>query len=344
MQMATARDLAKQLGVSVSAVSIALNGKPGISEETRQRILAAADEMGYRKRAWNGRKTPVLELLVYLDKDGVELFNANPFFSRVIEGITGRCQELGYSLQIAYMREEELDGSSVRGFVPTECSGLLLLASSMPERCARAFLQLPVPVVFIDNAFRRLKANCVSIDNEFAIFSMVDHLIALGHRRIGYIGYVSPIANFQDRENAFCAAMEAHGLSCGDLLILQNCTGAAAVEETKQALCGISAMPTAFVCANDWIAASYIRALTELGLRVPENVSVTGFDNIPLSEMIAPGITTVDIPKASIGVLAVNRLAELMGGSCRSVRLQVLADIVARGSVAACGKNEAGKE
>lgn len=336
--MATAKDIAQKLGISVSTVSIALNNRPGISEETRKRIQETAEELGYKKRAWNGRKMPAIQLLIYLDQYNVDIFVENPFFSRVIEGISNRCQELEYSLQIAYLRASDV--ASPAAVISPDCSGLLVLASSMPDEYVQSILSTSTPVVFIDNPLRRFYTNSVSIDNEFAIERVVDYLVGLGHRDIGFVNVFLSIANMHLRQKGFLHAVQEHFpdqvAEAAPVIALNNATGAAAVAEMKDALRSLPSMPTAFVCANDWGAATCIYALEALGYHVPQDVSVTGFDNIPLSEMIHPGITTVDIPKASIGTLAVNRLAELMQENCRAVHIQVLSNLVPRGSTAPC--------
>lgn len=337
--MATAKDIAEKLGVSLSAVSIALNGKPGISDDTRKKILDAAQEMGYRKRPWNERTPGVIQLLVFLGHPNhSKIFDANPFFARVIEGMSKRCQELGYSMQIAYVNETDLDAKNIGSFIVQSSVGVLVLASSMPESKVNMLHQLPLPVVVVDNDYPKCKVDSVSIDNYYAISAIMEHLISLGHANLCFAGLFDTIPNTAVRANAFLSIVREHpelAVSLNNpIIISHNMQGSLAADELRAAIEKLETMPTAFVCSNDWVASACIYALNALGYKVPQDVSVTGFDNIPLSEMMTPSITTVDIPKARIGILAVNRLAEMVGGSNATVKSFVLSDLVVRESTA----------
>ncbi len=338
--MATAKDIADKLGISAAAVSMALNNKPGIGKKTRTLILETASEMGYRKRVRSESKDSVLQMLVYVNTAETSLYHSNPFFAQITEGISSRAQELGYSLHISYVYENELEcgAANLASMVGQNCSGLLVLASYMHESHAELLRQLLLPTVIIDNAFHNEKFNTISIDNYFAISSLIRYLISLGHQDFCFVGNASYMTNMAEREQAFLAVLRDHPeISC---TLAGSATASAAaffsdpVRALQKEIGEMENMPTAFVCVNDWVASVCIRALTLLGYQVPQDVSVSGFDNIPLGEMTSPSITTIDIPKMKIGVLAVNRLVELISGDSEAVKIQVLSDIIVRESTA----------
>ncbi len=332
--MVNAKDIAEALGVSRSAVSIALNGKPGVSEQTRRMILRKAEEMGYVHHARGAGSGGILQMLVYADY----LFTSiddNSFLDQVTEGICTKAGMLGYELRVTYLTSDDLS-SGIRSLQPGNCAGILLLASNAAS-VDRMFLDIgDIPIVLLDNPSLHLNLSSVNIANAQGIYLAVEHLFSLGHRNIAYLAPRSSSANFAERYNSFINSVSIHpemAGSFGQIYLVEKGNYAEFIYGLLHALREEDQMPTAFVCATDWYAYACVNALRSLGLRVPEDVSVVGFDDIPLASMSSPPITSVKVPKQNLGASAVRLLDRMISqGREERLRISVLTELVERGS------------
>ena len=171
----------------------------------------------------------------------------------------------------------------------------------------------------MDNALERLPFSTVTMDNAGAVFEAVEYLRSLGHRKIGFLYNSIPSSNDNARRDAFEAAMHQPGLSYSDDLICRVFpTMDGARKSFGEALDRGIALPTAFLANNDSIALGAMRAMQERGIRVPQDISMIGFDGLPFSAMSEPTLTTVDVPCADIGRWAVNIIHQQMRGRIRT--------------------------
>lgn len=306
----TAKALAKELGVSPAAVSIALNGRNGISEKKRQMILDAAESMGLRRDNRKSPASPVIHLVLF-KKHGM-VYGDTPFFSALLEGVSAQVSESGCRLQVSYFYAAQDYKEQLRGITSSDCAGILLLATEMGCGDLRYFEALEIPVVILDSFFEEAPFDSVVINNEQGAFQAVRYLLDCGHRRLGYIRSSVDINNFYERHIGCLKGTKDfvdQGLCTLDTIFASS-TQDTAYRDMNQYLESHSDLPTAFFADNDIIACGCMRALQEHGYRIPEDISIIGFDDAPLAYVGFPALTTVNVPKEYLGKFAVQKLLE----------------------------------
>ncbi len=330
------KDVAEMLKVSTATVSLVLNNKPGVSEETRQRVLKLVQEMGYDTNILSKpalKNSRSIRFIVY--KKHGNVVSDTPFFSSLIEGIEQESRKEGYNLLISYMNENENKMEVLRMIQENLLEGLIILATEMTEEDVLPFTQLGVPVILLDNCFESQKLDTVVIDNLQGAYEAVIHLINAGHKRIGYLRSSIRINNFEVREKGLLRALERYGIKAeGKYAISLQPTLEGAYADMLHALKSNCSLPSAFFADNDIIAFGAIKALRELGLKIPEDVSIIGFDDMPFCEIIEPSLTTIKVYSQRMGMLAVKRLLEKIEGDApESLRLEAGTLLVVRKSV-----------
>lgn len=325
--MITQRDIARSLGVSVSAVSLALSGRPGVSDELRGQVAERATELGYRPNAsavaLRTRRSRVLGLLIRN--------LSNPFFLDLVDGFDRTCASLGYQVMIGSSRYEEgrerelLDAFRDRGV-----DGLAV-APIGTGRHARAWRDLTGRPLVLLNASTDgdPQAMAVRPDNVAAVDLAVRHLVELGHRRIAMV--VAPRDKTPDAERWQRFEVLAARLDRVAVRVETELSLAAACAAVGRALDAVE-RPTAFVTNSDYLALAVYQAAAARGLRVPDDVSVVGHDDLPTSALLAPALTTVRVDRHDIGERAASMLVDTLAGRaparreiCVAVELRVRA-------------------
>ncbi|MBP1965415.1 LacI family DNA-binding transcriptional regulator [Paenibacillus aceris] len=313
-------DIAKLAGVSKSAVSLALNGKTGISSETRDRVLEIARESGYspKPRATSAESSVrSLSFLVFTNSGIVlEAYYQQPFFRELIHYIEDRCRSKGYSLLFSSVDMEHFEREIRTLAEDHQSDGIILLGNNLsPEEILDISNRLGPHLVVLDNCFDKLPVHFVSINNFMGAYQAGTHLCGIGHKEIGYIASNVRIQNFEERKVGFYEALQEQGLEIHpDHIFAVAPTMLSSQEDLKGQLKAYMEtgrqLPTAIFCECDYIAISAMKTLTELGIRVPEQVSVIGFDNISESRIISPELTTIHVEKKRMAQLAVDLLIE----------------------------------
>ncbi len=334
----TARDVAKKAGVSPAAASLVFRGKPGVGDETRERVLAVAREMGFEYSAPSEvRRTSTLQLIIY--KKHGKVVSETPFFEQLTKGVSDETYRLGYHrLSISYFYAAEHPSEQLKSLRSTKCAGIVLLATEMRATDVAQFERLGVPVVLLDGWFPSKRNDSVVIDNQRGAWQATQYLISQGHRDVGYLNSNVDIRNFLERRDGYLSAMASLGRKDFDpakAIVRVGTTIESAFDDMSAYLATGPDLPTAFFADNDIIAAGCMRALAKAGIRVPEDVSIVGFDDMPICQLVYPSLTTMAVPKASMGALAVQRLVALIKGETtgESVRICVLPELVSRESV-----------
>ncbi len=302
----SSKELASLLGVSPSAVSIALNGRDGISEKKRAMILQAAEAHGLRHAPHKNAKSAFLNLVIY--KRHGQVYGDTPFFSAVIEGISQKAAETGYHLQITYFYANQDVQEQLRTLSLSDCAGILLLATEMTGADILPFRTLTKPLVVLDSYFEDAPFDSVLINNQQGAFLAAKYLIDAGHTELGYLHSNVEINNFTERSDGFLKAVRGAETPCNYRVIRVGSTQESAYRDMVQYLHSSPSLPTAFFADNDIIAISCMRALKEHGCRIPDDVSIVGFDNLPMSYVTSPKLTTVDVPKEIMGRMATSAL------------------------------------
>jgi len=324
----TVKEIAAAANVSVATVSRALQRPEIVSETTRQHIHEVVKRLGYTPNALaRNLRTARTRLIVALLPD-----IANPFFSEVIRGIEQVAHESGYSVLLG-----ETQGSLVREqayadmVAARQADGIITMSPRVPAIPVQGRL----PVVNACEYVKDAQISSVYVDNVTAAGVAVDYLVMLGHRDIAFVGGppTSPIC--VDREQGYRLALQRAELSFDAGLSVAGDFSIEAGERAIELLLAQRRRFSAVFCANDEMAIGAMRALGAHGLRVPEDVSVVGFDDIRFARYTTPALTTVAQPKNALGREAMAMLIELLNDAGVPPRKRVLsADLVVRGSTA----------
>lgn len=312
MSAVTAKEIAAQLKLSPSAVSLALNGRPGVSESTRALVLETAMRLGYSRPDAAGA-SPAKGSICFVRYAGkiTRIAEHTSFASFVLQGVEARATELGYSTQVRYLNAGELYDAQALEFIRS-ADGVIFLGTDVTQA------QLPelehlfealgnTPVVVADSAELSSRADCVINDCFGGASSAAQLLIRTGHRRIGYVRAKQRIRNFDERERGVRAALAQADLSLSAVIEV-DISSEGAFQDFDAWLREAPALPDGLFAENDILAAAVIRSLKKHGYRVPDDVSVIGFDDIPMCEMLDPPLTTVHAFKEELGSVAVDHL------------------------------------
>ncbi|WP_248927044.1 substrate-binding domain-containing protein [Paenibacillus hamazuiensis] len=313
-------DVARLAGVSKSSVSLAISGKPGISQETRLKILEIVKESGYLPRgSVKPEKTygisHTLRFVACVNSGIVlEQYSSQPFFMELIHDIEEQCRVRGYSLFFSSVPMDRFEHAISALEAEHESNGMILLGTNLTREQISHVAQKQPNLVVLDTCFETLNVNFIVMNNVMGAYQAGRHLLDGGHRRIGYVQSHSRMYNFDCRKKGFMQALAEDGLSVGDRHIFSvSPVTIASQEEFKRSIAGLTGpLPTALFCECDYIAISVIKSLAELGIRVPEDISVIGFDNIQESMIVTPELTTVHVEKAKIAELAVSNLLAMI--------------------------------
>jgi DNA-binding LacI/PurR family transcriptional regulator len=300
-------DVAARAEVSRALVSLVMRNSTKVSEQRRTAVLKAAEELGYEPhvmaRSLASRTSTVLAVMVS------DLRNA--FFAEVVEGLDAAAQAAGFNLILnTGGRSPSHERAALRSLLSFRPAGIVLLSPVVPasaiDEAARQ-----CPVVLVSRTSRSSTVDTVNDDGEAGATLAVDHLVGLGHRRIAHLDG-GGAATAGPRRKGFQTAMRRHGLE--PLIIRSEHTDTAGEKGVHELLAMGAPAPTALLSGNDFNAVGAISALEEAGLRVPEDISVVGYDNTSLAALRHLSLTTVDQPRTEMGRLAVEALLERVRG------------------------------
>ena len=332
----TIRDIAAQAGVSPATVSLVLNGKGEITSETRARVLEAVARLDYTPRASRNAldDTPTLRFLKIAKHGHTVNRDHSVFVSDYIDGMSSEASRRRYKLEVV-----SFEGQPVSQIAETiagaPVSGIIALGTELSEQDIRLIQAAGLPTVFIDTYHEVIDANFVDMNNEDAVFKVLARFKQCGFDRIGFIASYVDTTNFKLRRDAFFKNMTRLGLTArdGDVLSIESTYEGAYGDMLELLRSGVDLAPCYF-CTNDIIAFGVIKALREFNLRIPQDVAIIGFDNLPQSATMEPSLTTVEVSKRKIGNLAVTVLDDLIKSPERQPPIKVLvgAELIIRAS------------
>ncbi|MGG1553428.1 LacI family DNA-binding transcriptional regulator [Paenibacillus ferrarius] len=327
-------NIAKLAQVSKSAVSFALNGKPGVSPETRDKILRIAQEHGYYHKSISQSRVAAGQnrtlRFAALTSSGIltDEYQKQPFFTELIHHIEEQCSAYGYSLLFSSVQGEDPGHEIGKLEQNYETNGLLLLGTNMSREQIEDISSRIPNLLVLDTCYQTLDVDFFAINNMMGAYQAAAHLIDLGHSSIGYVQSKSRMYNFDERFRGFSAAMQEFSLELNKdhiysifPTVVQAQNDFVAKIRSQQ-----DRLPTALFCECDYMAISVIKSLTELGIRVPHDIAVAGFDNIYEATIITPELTTVHVEKKHLASLAVQRLIERIEDKCSDVTTKILVD------------------
>jgi len=329
----TIREIAKKMGVSPSTVSCVLNNRPGVGDQRREYISEILIKNGYEIKPAAIEQRGSILLVRYRSSDHL-MDASDTFFTRIAEGIEATCRSLGYALNLSMANHETLPSVFSNAAV-NNTSGILFLGSEYEFLDTSILKRSSLPLISIDNRFSNDKINSVDMDNQEGIFSAIKYLYSLGHRKIGYGKSRIQIGSMAERTFAYYNALQAFGLECNPSYVAElSPFSKHASEEFLIYLQKQNSLPTAYLAGNDTIAAGMMKAMQQQGLKVPDDVSVIGFDDSDLCTLLSPQLTTIKIYNFEIGRQGVYRLHQMIQEKDSSVtRTSVAVDLILRESV-----------
>jgi LacI family transcriptional regulator len=308
-------EVASSAGVSVATVSRVLNGKGPVSEDARRRVLDAVESLGYvphsAARSLSTRRTMNVGVLL------PDVYGA--FFSEVVRGIDLAARAAGYHVLVSGSHSDLAETTAVLQALHGRIDGLILLTAGIGGEWLRRTLPR-LPVVLLHNAEDEGEHDSIRIDNRLGARLAADHLLDLGHRRIALIRGPSGNTDAEERLRGFREALEARGLPADPRLELPGDFGEESGFRAGERLADEEEPPTAVFAANDAMAIGCLAALRGRGLRVRDDVSLVGFDDIPIVRYLTPALTTVQVPIAEIGGRALQRLVAVLQGGRETVK------------------------
>ncbi|MBD5559616.1 MAG: LacI family transcriptional regulator [Clostridia bacterium] len=325
------RDISKATGFSPATVSNALNHKKSVSRQTAEIIMRKAKELGYFKDS----SITKIKLVIYRETGSI--IDNTPFFPALISHFERETRENGFETILFNLDrrspdyEEELDI-----LLNEEDCGLVLLATEMRPKDIDRFREAATPLVILDNWTHDMQFNSVAINNIDSAYVAGDYLIDQGHEQIGYIKSSFRIHNFQARHQGLERALLRRGLSLRKnhiITVAPNIEGA--YEDTLRYLGKHGGdLPTAFFADNDLMALGAMRAFQDHGLRIPDDISLIGFDDLPFSALSSPPLTTVFVPNGELGGLVVRNIVRVIKtGTDITSKVEVSTEFVVRGTV-----------
>lgn len=330
-RLVTIKDVAREAGVSVATVSRVWNDAAFVSHETRQRVSAVASRLGYSPhgaaRSLITRTTKAIGVLL------PDLYGE--FFSEIIRGIDHTAQHRGYHILFSSSHDskDEIDAAlrSMRGRV----DGMIIMSPDLEAQRTLHTLEGGFPVVLLNGGSELKNFDSITIENHEGALAMVRHLLSRGHRRIAMIG--GPARNYDaaERLRGYRSALEEGGIALDPALVHEGNFSELSGHRAAIAVLAISPRPTAIFAANDSMAIGALSALREHGLRVPDDIAVAGFDDIPLARYMNPPLSTVHVDISRLGEQGTTLLlASLLEGERPRQQLRLSTTLVIRSS---CG-------
>jgi LacI family transcriptional regulator len=339
-ERATMAEIAEQSGVSLSTVSLVLRDKAGVGVETRQRVLDVARELGYVARRPAAAHSPSISTVgLILKADPGSLPQANKFYSDVVAGIEMACRRRQVNLLYASMTVDQDSHPLELPRLLLEdgaAGGLLLLGAFLDEALVPVVERRATPLVLVDSYALVDRYDSVVSDNFGGAYQAVTYLIERGHRHIGLVGgHPQAYPSIQERQAGYQRALKDHGIA-GRYVAECHIVDTDEIVAATAALLQGSPQVTALFGANDDVTITAMDAARELGRRLPDDLSVVGYDDIDLAECLSPPLTTMQVDKLGMGRLAVELLINrIEHPEANLVRAAIRPRLVERGSVRA---------
>lgn len=312
----TIKDVAKKAGVSLSTVSLVINRKNNVSPETKKRVEDAIVELNFhpRRNARSLASKKTYNIGFILTED--HFSRAEPFYTKVFLGTEFEARQFHYYILLTTVPKNFRAGSHVPRFLLERNVDGVIVAGRVPQTLVDYIQEIQLPMVFTDYVPARGKFTSVLIDNESGAFEAVAHLISLGHKDIAFLGGDMSHPSMFERLRGYEKALVEHRIQPRPQLIVDTETDSAFQNGYQAAknLLNNQLRPTAIFACNDAMALGCIRYLKEKNIKVPQNVSVIGFDDIEQDILIEPHLTTVRVFKEELGVVALRRMVEIIEG------------------------------
>ncbi len=334
----TLKELAKIAGVSPSTVSLVINNRKGVGDVKRKEILDLLEQYHFHIPKKLNNPDRNLLFLKYIRHGMIVEENAG-FISTIMDSIEAECRNEGYNLSIVV--SENCLENTLQNIDFTKFNGLFVLGTELDAASYPLLGKIPIPFIVIDNIMPNFNCNAITMSNEEMVHEALRHLSILGHKSIGYLRSAMKAQNFNERAGSFFNTAKELGLqfSPGHEFLLEP-TMLHSYHDMKKYLATGLPLPGCFFADNDTIAIGAIKALKEYQYKIPQDISIIGFDNIHFSEINSPALSTMSVPKKLIGYTALKHLhLAIENKEFTYVKTKISGEIIIRGSTAEPSQN-----
>jgi LacI family transcriptional regulator len=328
--------IAKRAKVSTATVSRTINGSDKVTPETAERVWRVVRSLGYQPnsyaRALVSGKSRMLGLII---SDIV-----NPFFPELVRSFEEIASESGYEVIVANTGyDPERMARSVSRMLERQAEGVAVITSEMGEDFVSQISERRIPIVFLDTARVGARVSKIKVDYSQGIGEAVEHIVSLGHKRIAFISGPTELRSAETRKTAFLKCLHHYGVLPDKNYIQTGNHRIDGGEAAMERLLTLAHRPTAVLTSNDLTAMGVLRAIYKAKLRVPDDISVVGFDDIEFSEFTQPALTTVRLSRKEVAEKAFSALAKLiLGKSDKGEQYDIETHLVVRDSTGAVSK------
>jgi len=303
--LTTIKDVAEKAGVSTSTVSHVINNTRFVSEESKQSVLKAIDELNYyrdvRARGLATGKTHIIGLIV---SD-----ITNPFFPELIRGAETFAAQQGYDVFLCNTGyDPERTSSLVRRLIEKKVDGTIIMTTEMEYALVVSLTTKKIPVVLLDWGITDILVSNIKENFHKGIEEAIDHLVKLGHRNIAFISGPLNLKTAKTRRDAFLSLIKKYAVIMEEPIIIQGDWKISGGELAAERILNAPNHPTAILASNDLMAIGAMRKIKEVGLQIPKDISIIGLDDIFLASVVDPPLTTINLPRYEIGKIAWNLL------------------------------------
>jgi DNA-binding LacI/PurR family transcriptional regulator len=327
------KQVAKKARVSTATVSRIINGSSAVRPKTAQRVRQAIRALNYypntHARTLVSGRSRILGLII---SD-----ISNPFFPELVKGFEDVALQNNYEVILTNTNYDSTRmASCVQRMLERKAEGVAIMTSEMNRQLIDELSRRGVPIVFLDVGSVRNRISNICVDYAQGIHEAVDHLCALGHRRIGFISGPLSLKSARTRRSSFLECLKQYDLAKEDTLIVEGNHKIDGGELAMYRLLQLKRAPTAVLTSNDLTAFGALRAIHHARLRVPEDISIVGFDDIELSQFTQPPLTTIRLPRTELGRIAFDALFRILrGDSQKGAEYRIETHLVVRSSTSA---------
>ena len=317
-------------GFSAATVSNALNRKKGVNQKTAEEVFRVAREIGYLDK---GTVTKI-KLLIF-KKNGL-IIDDTPFFSLLISGFEQECREAGFEMVIGNLDARHPDYvEQTKQLINESGAAIVLLGTELSPADLKLFKEAACPLLLLDYWSFDMSFNGIMINNSDSARVAVNYLIARNHTKIGYLKGKFRILGFEQRQSGYRSALRENGVELNpDYIVELSTTMNSAYLDMLDYLSNHPVLPTAYFADNDVIALGAMKALQEKGYRIPEDISIIGFDDLPFCDISSPRLTSLRVPKQEMGRIAVRKIIDMIRKEDEvRTKTQICTDFIERDSV-----------
>ena len=327
----SAKRISELSGYSTATVSNVLNNKGGFAEETKSRILQIADEIGYAKKS-KADESHQMTFVIY--QRAGRVVEETSFFSQLFAGVSSECEKNGFSLEMINLDFRNSMFESSLQKILERPNGLIFLGTELDDALAARIIDSRKNIVVLDNWLDSMDVSVVSINNVKSAYAATQYLIESGHKKIGYLKGKYRINNFKHRANGYSLALSSYAIDRNRRMeIALESRIDDAYKDMKEFLKHNRLTASAFFADNDNIAFGACKAIIESGYRIPDDISIVGFDDLSYCTVMQPALSTIRVSKSKLGEIAVKQMISILNGEDQSVHILVNTELIRRDSV-----------